>query len=173
MTSTIAAEYTFRDKLAEGERGERFIAEALKDYGKVYLVPDMGFQRVGIDAVFVSDRYGYTSLQIKQCRRAQKSGNAFIEVAILDENKQNPSLGWAMKTVAQHVAYWAVGTGRVYLMETMKVKREIPTWRAHYRTAYSRSSENGRVWHGEGICVPLDVIEATVCTDVLDVIENV
>jgi hypothetical protein len=163
--------YGFKDKLREGEAGERFIAESLSRYGTVHPVASMGFQKVGIDAFLVSERYGYTSMQFKRCEKAQRYGNGFIEVAILDENKQRKDLGWALKTTAQHVAYWAVGMRKILLMDTMGIKRRLPEWQSKYRTGLGASFENGRTWYGEGICVPLMVLIDEVCTDVLTVEE--
>lgn len=163
--------YSFADKLAEGESGERVIAECLGKFGTVQRVSGMGFQKVGIDAFLISERYGYTSFQFKRCSKAKTSGNAFIEVAILNERKEQTALGWALKTTAQSIAYWAVGTGNLYLIDTMEVKRVLPSWRQRFRTAYGCSKENGRTWYGEGLCVPLNIVRDEVCTDVISVDE--
>lgn len=171
QSQKTANTFGFAEKLIEGEAGEKFIADVLSKFGKVQRVSDMGFQNVGIDAFFISDRYGYTSFQFKRCSRAKTSGNAFLEIAILNERREQTSLGWALKTTAQSVAYWAVGTGKLYLIDTMAVKRVLPSWRTRFRTAHGCSRENGRTWYGEGLCVPLSVLEREVCTDVITVEE--
>lgn len=163
--------FGFTEKLKEGEQGEHFIARCLSRYGQVFPVSSRGLQKVGIDAFLISERYGYTSMQFKRCTRAKSSGNAFVEVAILNHDKQPTGLGWALKTTAQSIGYWAVGTGNLYLIDTMALKRVLPTWRTRFRTALGCSNENGRTWYGEGLCVPLSVVKTEVCTDVISVDE--
>lgn len=164
--------YGFTEKLAEGEQGEAFIASCLSVLGRIHIVSSMGYQRIGIDAFIASERYGYTSIQFKRCSQAARYGNAFIEIRILDEHKKEKDIGWAYKTTANNIAYWAVGTGRIYVMDTMAVKRQLPSWKEQFRIGQGCSNENGRTWYAEGLCVPLSVIQRQVCTDVLTVNEE-
>ena len=164
--------YSFKSKLAEGERGERFIAACVSRFGRVYPATGRAYQMVGIDAFMVSERWGYTSLQFKQCNLAQRFGNAFIEVEILDAEKNRTDFGWAYKTTANFVLYWCVGMGRIYIIETTSLKRELPKLLSNYPTGEGRSVENGRVWYGRGIRLPLLELERSLCRGVLHVREQ-
>lgn len=163
--------YGFSDKLEEGGKGELFIASCLAGFGRVHLVTDMSMQKIGIDAFLLSEKLGYVSLQFKMCSKAGQSGNAFIETHICDELKREKTMGWALKTTANSTVYWAVGTGKMYVIDTMEMKRRLSDWSNKYRSGYGCSSENGRTWYGRGILVPLSVIEREVCSGMVEVKE--
>lgn len=164
--------FGFTEKLEEGERGELFIASQMARFGKVHLVTDLQMQRIGIDAFLISKRLGYVSMQFKRCSRAGTSGNAFIETGICNELKEETSLGWALKTIANSTVYWAVGTGKMYLIDTMKMKLRLQDWGKRYRVGFGCSKEYGRTWYGRGVLVPLEILQAEVCTKVLLVNEE-
>lgn len=164
--------YSFSGKLAEGEKAEQFIARCMSKFGQVHLVSSMAFQKVGIDAFMSTERWGYTSLQFKQCRQAQKYGNAFVELEILNEKKEKTDIGWAYKTTANHVVYWTVGMGKLFIIDTMELKRSLPKLVERYRIADGCSQEGGRTWYGRGVCVPLLVLCNELSKDVLDIRED-
>jgi hypothetical protein len=172
MTATKAHEgYSFSEKLLEGQRGELFMASCLSRYGRVQLVTDTQMQRVGVDAFLVSPALGYITLQLKRCTKAATTGNAFIELYICDEEKQVTDRGWALKTIANNVVYWAAGTSKLYVLDTMKMKRSLSRWRHEHREGYGCSIERGRKWYGKGLLVPLKMIEREVATSVLEIVE--
>lgn len=163
--------FGFSDKLEEGEKGELFIASCLARFGRVHIVTDMNMQKIGIDAFLISEKLGYVSLQFKMCSKSGQSGNAFIETHICDELKRERTMGWALKTTANSTVYWAVGTGRMYIIDTLEMKRRLSDWSNKCRSGYGCSSENGRTWYGRGILVPLSTIEQEVCSGIVEVTE--
>ena len=170
--SSNTQKFSFQEKLIEGEKAEQFIATCLSSLGKVHIVRDMMFQRLGIDAFIQSARYGLTSVQFKQCKLAKRTENAFIEVSIHNEADEQTARGWAYKTTANNIAYWAAGTGRIFIIDTLAMKRRLPDWTRLYPLRKGYSEENGRRWSAGGRCVPLKIVEKEVCSDVLIVEEN-
>lgn len=150
-------EYDFQTQLLIGAGGEKKVIEAMRrNKMLVQIEDDLRLQRLGIDCWIKRRREGvvcYYSVEIKTDTKADETGNAFLEYAIVDNRGTKP--GYLPKCTAQMIAYYVVGLGKIFFYETMRLKEFMLENMLAYPT---RVSSNGH-YRGRGLCVPLVALE--------------
>lgn len=90
----------------------------------------MAAQRRGIDRVLVNKETGKeVRIEYKTDEKTQHTGNVFVETI---SNSKTGALGWALKTQADFVAYYATGYEEVLLIQATKFREYIAYWVFQY-----------------------------------------
>ena len=163
--------HSFDKSLAIGKRGEKYVSDK---YGTVATIKHVALETEkshGIDALWsnIADIGGYKvpmsySVEVKTDEKWQKYGNCFFEIAIIERDGRTTP-GWVGKTCANFILYLLAPQMHELWIDTVKLKRRIRRqWKDDYPI---RESNNVGGWKGKGVCVPVDVVKATVCSRVV------
>ena len=145
--------YTFRAQLEQGKAGEEMLDQHFLRWFRVLPVT-MADQRRGIDRVFVNRSTGRVyNVEYKTDRRANQTGNAFIETVSMDAPRRVD--GWVYTCQADYLIYFCPDPDVIYVLLPAALRAMLQEWSARYPT---RSIPNvGYETHG--LLVPLDELE--------------
>lgn len=148
----MSTPYSFKKKLREGQRHERFLDRHFAD--NFHIAPaTRDEERAGVDRHFTDRKSGRRfTIQYKADTTAGRTGNAFVELISVDTTG---APGWAKSCTADFIVYWVVGIGPAYVIRPAAIRRELARWERHYQ---SRRVPN-RNYHTVGLLVPLDEFE--------------
>lgn len=149
--STVCHE--FGPSLERGQKFEEKLDEYFSKEFQIFKV-DMNLQRLGVDRIFVrySDGARFT-MEYKTDERTADTNNVFIETVSVDTEKKP---GWAFTSVAQLIVYFIPQWHKIYLANTMVIRKRLAKWRGLYK---EKPAQNDG-YLTMGLCVPVDVFGA-------------
>jgi len=147
----------FKIDLQRGLKAEFVIDRLLVRHGYELRIADMTYQRRGIDRIAHSPDGRKLYLEYKTDWYTNKTGNVYIETVGVKNSNTNIA-GWAIKSEADVLLYWAYPTGLkraslVYVWDMKKIKAQMPTWRK-----YEMKTVENKYHYGQGHLVPVDVV---------------
>lgn len=122
--------YDFESKFEDGQKYE---AELDHFFSKWYDIRPVGreLQRLGIDRIFTAKDTGERySVEYKSDEKTFHTGNVFVETVSVDTQNK---LGWALTSCAQLIVYFVPQLRKVYITQTVKIKRKVREWKAVYK----------------------------------------
>jgi hypothetical protein len=155
------ADVNFKESYEKAEKYNIALDNYFSNRFTVIACETRATQSLGVDRFLVSNKTGLRlSVEYKVDFRAGRSGNAFIETRQrFEDGRLVP--GWGFSTCAQLIAYFVVGRAAVYLLDTLKMKRELP----HYSKFFPKTDwvvnlkQDGTNYAAKGILVPLEILE--------------
>ena len=144
--------HEFYSSLSTGKIGERRLDSFFSTWYNIETVPLADELKYGVDRIFYTPENVTYSVEYKTDARAEKTGNAFVEIV---SNDKINSQGWALKSQAQILIYFVHPL--IYVLEMAAIKRRLAEWRRKYRTvSVPNVDKNGLlIYSSHGILVPL------------------
>jgi len=142
--------YDFNRQLAEGEQGEAYLDDFLRQRGHSVRDATRDEQRQGIDRVITTRQGKVMRVEYKTDQTATRTGNAFVETVSVDTAGK---MGWALTSQADYLIYY-VPERVIYVLPLKSVHWALPGWMRDYpaRTASNRGYDT------HGVLVPLEVL---------------
>lgn len=117
----------------------------------------------GVDRWFVHRKSGHRiSVQYKCDRKAESSGNAFIE--LVSVNGRPPTPGWAWNPKAELLLYFLPLSRQVYFVSPTKLYEYTMFW----CTKNGQKLTPNEGYETIGVTIPLKTLEKTCCVGVLN-----
>ncbi len=125
--------YDFKEDIIKGQFYEAQLDkyfQASGEYSSIFLATEVQ-QRQGIDRVFVSEKDGqlvHFLVEYKSDWLAGQTRNAFIETV---SNNVNGSEGWSVKSKADLLVYYVIGSGMILIIGMDTLRESLPDfiWR--------------------------------------------
>lgn len=142
--------HDFDEKLAQGHRGEEWVATWLSRWGDVSVASDMYDQRNGID-LYLQTMERLVSIEVKTDFSARATGNAYVEtVSVQRENGIVDKRGWLWTCKADRLVYCVPGVSvSVFDPDGLRDIFRENWWKFRQREAQNKD------YYGAGLLVPL------------------
>jgi len=140
--------YTFSGQKEVGDSGEAILDYYLSQHYDLRAPPTTSEIRWKFDRFLQNGEKRYT-VEYKNDTVADSTGNLFIETV---SNTDTGAPGWALNSVAQIICYRLTGSGRVFFLDVVRIRVNIPKWRYHF-PAEPIEQADGSYTHG--LLVPI------------------
>lgn len=124
--------YGFRQQLEIGRLGEERLD---KLFSKSYTIKKATLkeEKEGYDRFFTSASGQKRTFEYKTDMQTAKTKNVFLETVSV-KNEAGTKPGWLLTSKADVFVYYAYGTGKAYWFDIKRVRDDLETLQANYRT---------------------------------------
>lgn len=145
--------YDFATQYDQGVQGETDLDTFFSQWFTVAPVCRAD-QRRGIDRSFTDRRTGYIfTVEYKTDRRAQRTGNAFIETVSVD--RPPVRRGWVYTCQANYLVYFCPTPDTIYILSPAVLRSAVDDWTRHYPIRIIPNHG----YNTHGLLVPLHELE--------------
>lgn len=142
--------FGFHEQLKVGQEGELFLDTVFSKNFKITEIKEL--QALGIDRIFENKKTRFrTSVEYKTCKRAQETGNLFVETV---SNTTSEKLGWGYTCTAQVLIWFIPGLRTICMLDTLKLRNCLPNWIKLYETKTCRNPN----YNGLGVLIPVPAL---------------